>query len=472
MKKKITYSTILFSILMVIFFLPMVQEHFSIFTFAPLNGVTQEKKIQPFTFSNYYKGTWQGSIENYISANYGFREPSIRLYNQYLWDVYKKTHSKTIVRSDDNWLFEKMFVQDYYEGLQYKFADNPEKLKTKFRNEARRLHFVQEILKEYGKTLFVMVEPGKGDIYPEHLPQNKTYLRQKNLSAVDYYPLLFDSLHINYININTWFKAIKDTASFNLYPQTGTHWSNIASAYATDSLIRYMEKLGNVNMKNISLGKPYPDKTRKPDADLDELLNLNRPIPLEKPNTYVDITTLPDSTAVKPSIIIVGDSYLWNISYQIRRFADDVMERFCNPFVDHQLTSIMLNSFPKFQTRDLPGLKTYLERKGTLPKGIVLGLAAICVYYRGDQRADGTPIQPNDDPHIMQLLKDLWEGTDVGGETANHTARRVAEGVLAAKDLIWHEHGDLNTINGLTDLLADSIQSILDCGMMEAVVNL
>lgn len=317
MKKKITYSTILFSILMVIFFLPMVQEHFSIFTFAPLNGVTQEKKIQPFTFSNYYKGTWQGSIENYISANYGFREPSIRLYNQYLWDVYKKTHSKTIVRSDDNWLFEKMFVQDYYEGLQYKFADNPEKLKTKFRNEARRLHFVQEILKEYGKTLFVMVEPGKGDIYPEHLPQNKTYLRQKNLSAVDYYPLLFDSLKINYININTWFKAIKDTASFNLYPQTGTHWSNIASAYATDSLIRYMEKLGNVNMKNISLGKPYPDKTRKPDADLDELLNLNRPIQLEKPNTYVDITTLPDSTAVKPSIIIVGDSYLWNISYQI-----------------------------------------------------------------------------------------------------------------------------------------------------------
>ncbi|MBP5583097.1 MAG: hypothetical protein J6X43_03990, partial [Bacteroidales bacterium] len=60
MKKKITYSTILFSILMVIFFLPMIQEHFSLFTFAPLNGVTQEKKIQPFTLSNYQKGTWQG----------------------------------------------------------------------------------------------------------------------------------------------------------------------------------------------------------------------------------------------------------------------------------------------------------------------------------------------------------------------------------------------------------------------------
>ena len=148
---------------------------------------------------------------------------------------------------------------------------------------------------------------------------------------------------------------------------------------------------------------------------------------------------------------------------ELRHFADDVMERFCNPFVDHQLTSIMLNSLPKFQTRDLPGLKTYLERKGTLPKGIVLGLAAICVYYRGGQRGDGTAIQPNDDPRIMQLLTDLWATGDV---------RQVAEGVLAAQDLIWHEHGDLNTIPGLTDLLTESIQSILDCGMMETVKKL
>ena len=145
---------------------------------------------------------------------------------------------------------------------------------------------------------------------------------------------------------------------------------------------------------------------------------------------------------------------------ELRRFADDVMERFCNPFVDHQLTSIMLNSLPKFQTRDLPGLKTYIERRGCLPQGIVLGLAAICIYYRGGQRADETAIQPNDDPRIMQLLTDLWATGD---------AHRVAEGVLAAKELIWHEHGDLNAIPGLTDLLARDIQCILDHGMMETV---
>ncbi|MEE1347862.1 MAG: tagaturonate reductase, partial [Bacteroidales bacterium] len=113
---------------------------------------------------------------------------------------------------------------------------------------------------------------------------------------------------------------------------------------------------------------------------------------------------------------------------ELKQFASDVLERFNNPFVDHQVTSIMLNSFPKFQTRDLPGLKTYLERKGELPKGLVLGLAAIITYYKGGKREDGVEIVPNDDPKIMELLKNLW---------ATNDSRKVAEGVLAAKDLIW-----------------------------------
>ena len=145
---------------------------------------------------------------------------------------------------------------------------------------------------------------------------------------------------------------------------------------------------------------------------------------------------------------------------ELKKFAEDVLERFNNPFVDHAVTSIMLNSFPKYQTRDLPGLKTYLKRKGELPKGLVLGLAAIITYYKGGTRADGTEIIPNDAPEIMQLLKDLWATGDT---------RKVAEGVLAAKDLIWGEHGDLNTVPGLTDMITCFLKSIQEKGIQETV---
>ncbi len=141
---------------------------------------------------------------------------------------------------------------------------------------------------------------------------------------------------------------------------------------------------------------------------------------------------------------------------ELEQFADDVLERFVNPYVKHFVTSIMLNSFPKYRTRDLPGLKTYLQRKGHLPQGLVLGLAGIITYYKGGKRGD-TEIVPNDDAHTIALLKDLWATGDV---------RKVAEGVLAAES-IWDE--DLNQIPGLTDLLAADLAMIQEKGMRAAV---
>lgn len=142
---------------------------------------------------------------------------------------------------------------------------------------------------------------------------------------------------------------------------------------------------------------------------------------------------------------------------ELEKFASDVLERFNNPFVDHQVTSIMLNSFPKFQTRDLPGLKEYLHRKGVLPEGLVLGLAAIITYYKGGKRADGVEIIPNDAPEIMQLLKDLW---------ATGSTRTIAEKVLAEKS-IWNE--DLNAIPGLTERVIYYLDKIQEKGMLETV---
>ena len=141
---------------------------------------------------------------------------------------------------------------------------------------------------------------------------------------------------------------------------------------------------------------------------------------------------------------------------ELKAFADSVLERFVNPYVKHFVTSIMLNSFPKYKTRDLPGLKTYLERKGELPKGLVLGLAAIMTYYKGGKRGD-VEIVPNDDPAIMNLLKDLWAEGDF---------RKVAEGVLGA-EFIWEEN--LNEIPGLTALVTANLELIDREGMRAAV---
>lgn len=144
---------------------------------------------------------------------------------------------------------------------------------------------------------------------------------------------------------------------------------------------------------------------------------------------------------------------------ELEQFAHDVLERFVNPYVKHFVTSIMLNSFPKYRTRDLPGLKTYLQRKGTLPAGLVFGLAAIITYYKGGKRGDAE-IVPNDDAQTIALLKELWSSGDVG---------KVAEGVLGAED-IWGEN--LNEIPGLTALLTEDLSLIQEKGMRSAVESI
>lgn len=141
---------------------------------------------------------------------------------------------------------------------------------------------------------------------------------------------------------------------------------------------------------------------------------------------------------------------------ELTAFADSVMERFCNPYVNHLVTSIMLNSFPKFKTRDLPALKKYLERKGQLPDALVFGLAAIISYYKGGKRGEDT-IVLNDDQKILDLLSQLWQTNDPS---------TIAEGVLGAS-FIWAE--DLNSIAGLKEKLTGYLTLISQKGMNEAL---
>ncbi len=145
---------------------------------------------------------------------------------------------------------------------------------------------------------------------------------------------------------------------------------------------------------------------------------------------------------------------------ELMQYSHDVLERFNNPFVDHSVVSITLNSFSKYATRDLPGLKIYLGRKGKLPKGLVLGLAAIITYYKGYTRTDGAVSQPNDAPEILSLLQELWA---TGSTTA------VAEGVLRTSS-IWGE--DLNDIPGLTALLTHYLDGIAANGMLNTVKDI
>lgn len=302
---------------LLLFFSPL-QKQFHIIHFRSLKGVEEEKPMPELTLATYRDGSFQSGTEQHLKQQFGGREPLIRLYNQYLWDCFGKTNATQwqIAMGKDGWFYEPWFVEDYYHGGTYSQSCDSAQLVKQFEEEAFRIYQLQHVLESYGTHLFVCLLPGKDLVYPEYLPENKKCTKKKIISSRDFYGPKFKELGINHVDVEQWFLQMKDTASFSLFPKTGTHWSNIASLYVADSVIRYMEELGGMNISNLKIGASYIDKTREPDDDLESLMNLIRPLD-QNYNRYADVVADGDSTAVKPKIIVIGDSFFWNISQQL-----------------------------------------------------------------------------------------------------------------------------------------------------------
>ena len=98
---------------------------------------------------------------------------------------------------------------------------------------------------------------------------------------------------------------------------------------------------------------------------------------------------------------------------ELEQFANDVIERFKNPFIKHYLLNIALNSVSKYKVRVLPSVLQYIKEKGSEPKRLVFSLAALIVFYRTDAS--------NDDAEIMEFMKtasatDILKRSDYWGE--------------------------------------------------------
>ena len=97
-----------------------------------------------------------------------------------------------------------------------------------------------------------------------------------------------------------------------------------------------------------------------------------------------------------------------------KQFAAAVEDRFNNPFVNHELMSISLNSTSKWRARNMPSLLEYVEKNGTLPTCLSMGLAAYIAFYSNDiqgltdkglvcKRAKGNEYTVSDDRWVLEF---------------------------------------------------------------------
>ena len=141
---------------------------------------------------------------------------------------------------------------------------------------------------------------------------------------------------------------------------------------------------------------------------------------------------------------------------ELRQFARDVLLRFRNPYIQHRLASIALNSWSKFAARIAQQLLRYAELKGQLPPRLVLALAATIRLYRGDV------IALSDDAATLDWFASAWADVDSGKQSL----AQLAQGWLANEKL-WGR--DMNAVPGLAQAVTNALVRIKADGMRGAL---
>lgn len=141
---------------------------------------------------------------------------------------------------------------------------------------------------------------------------------------------------------------------------------------------------------------------------------------------------------------------------ELVEFKEAVIKRFQNPYVKHMLMDISLNSMSKYKSRILPQVLETYRRTGKLPKRLLFSLAALIRFYKG-VRENGNVINLRDDKHHLEMYQELWK-------TNNY--RKIVEHVLGLEK---HWDINLNTIEGMTDLVTHYVEKIDKYGVKKAL---
>ena len=138
----------------------------------------------------------------------------------------------------------------------------------------------------------------------------------------------------------------------------------------------------------------------------------------------------------------------------LEAFAAAVQDRFNNPFINHELMSISLNSTSKWKARNMPSFLTYIEEQKKLPKCLTMSLAAYIAFYSNDiqeRTADGL-ICKRPAGNTYKIQDDAW-ALDFYYAHKDDTAAQLVNAVLTNTQM-WDQ--DLTKIEGLeAAVLAD-----------------
>ncbi len=431
-------KNILFGILLLMTGLPMIQRAVPVFRVNPLKGSYDKPSKPEATFKSWFNGSYQESYNDYYQNTIGLRPLLVRLNNQIAYTVFDTALASGVIIGKHNYLFEINYIKAW-KGLDFvgqKAIDE----------QVDKAVFVNNKLREAGKTLLFVMAPGKASFFPEYIPEKYTRITSGKTTNYEAYLKSFRENNLSLIDFNDWFVKMKDTATYPLYPQCGIHWSAYGVALSLDSLIRFIEKDRNIDMVDFGWdGFDLPDTLRSPDYDIADGMNLLFKIP-HYPMAYPKIRFGSEEGKVKPNGIVVADSYYWNIfgtGFSARIFNDNNFwyynEEAHNPTWPAPKKTAGINIIDAVGNADVIIIMATEANLYRFPYGFIDRLYEALVSA-GNVKASEEPVikNPSKEAEILEMMKAIDNTPDWKEKIEKKAAERgISYNEMLKLDATW-----------------------------------
>lgn len=296
---------VLFTFLVALLFLPMIQQKITLVELKPLNGSFSTLENPYFSIDGWLKGEYQEDQQNYSDQTIGFRTFLVRLYNQLYYTVYNQARANGVSVGKENYLYEENYIKAYL-GRDFIGYE-------KITEKVTKLQKITDTLRVKGIDLIVVLAPGKGSFYPEFIPEK---YNPQNRSTTNYevYREKILKTNIHFLDFHSLFRETKTTSPYPLFPKTGIHWSKYGEVLVADSILNYIAsfyhnmKIPQIVIDTIETSIEMQDTDDDIEKGMNLLINIQ-----DLEMGYPRFKVQKDSVTHSPRVLTIADSYYWGM---------------------------------------------------------------------------------------------------------------------------------------------------------------
>lgn len=296
---------IFFYLILAVLLFPIFNNITSICAERKLDGAVEVFTDTTCSRDGWFSGSYQQAKEKHLNDIFFGHNFCVRLHNEIDFKLFKKGHARKLVIGKENCLFERDYILTYL-GKDY-LGD------ATISEYIDRLKIAQDYLASKGKTLIVVLAAGKGSFYPEYFPEPFCSM-EKSKSNYEEFAMVSETAGLNFINYSSYFRSLKNSSPYLLYPHQGTHWSIYGMTMVADSMLRYIETKRNVILPHLVRTGLEMKEATDMDYDIASGMNLLSYIDgpeMAYPNFYFESKEGKDSVR----LLVISDSFYMGLFY-------------------------------------------------------------------------------------------------------------------------------------------------------------